>query len=216
MNLAAWSAFLAASLVCIATPGPDSLGVLGMGFSRGRRSALWFALGVGSGCLTHTLWASLGIAALVAASPALFSALKGLGALYLLWMAWGLWRSADSSPAHVERAGTTSSDATTLFRQGLLSNALNPKVMLFFIAFLPQFVSPSGLPIAAQLALFGSTFALMTTLAYSFLALGASRVSTTLRQRPWVERVINRLCAFLFAGLAARLLWPESTSSSRP
>ena len=81
--------YLVASLVCIASPGPDSLSVLSIGLARGRREAMQFALGVGTGCLTHTLWAALGVAAVVAASENLFTAIKLAGAAYLLWLGVG-------------------------------------------------------------------------------------------------------------------------------
>ena len=146
--------YLAASIVCIASPGPDSLTVLSLGLARGRREAMQFALGVGSGCLTHTLWAALGVAAVVAASQQLFIAIKLAGAAYLLWLGISALRSRGALAAGrlpSLGAARAARGGWQRYLNGFVSNSLNPKVMLFFIAFLPQFVDPALGPVSHQL-----------------------------------------------------------------
>lgn len=201
--------YIAASMVCIASPGPDSLTVLSLGLARGRRDAMQFALGVGTGCLTHTLWAALGVAALVAASEQLFTAIKLAGAAYLLWLGVGALRSrgalaagqlASTSDAQPGRRGWQR------FLNGFINNSLNPKVMLFFIAFLPQFVDPALGPVSHQMLQLGAGFALMTATSYVLLGAASGRVGELLRRRPGLALALDRAVGVLFIGLAARLV----------
>jgi threonine/homoserine/homoserine lactone efflux protein len=199
--------FCGAALLCIATPGPDSLGTIAMGAAMGPSAGRRFGLGVAAGAMTHTLWAALGISALIAASPALFTALKLLGAAYLLYLGVMAWR-APAAVVPAEGAPAPAGGASPFWR-GFVSNALNPKVALFFLAFVPPFVDVQGGPVFAQMLLLGSTFAAMTALAYGALGGVAGRVAAPLVQRPGVARLVQRVCGTLFVVLAARLLWPE-------
>lgn len=220
-------AYLVASAIVIATPGQDSLTVLSLGLVRGKREAMHFALGVGAGCLTHTLWAALGVGALVAASEQLFWLLKLAGAAYLLWLGIGALRSAAEHAlgAPPKRSAGGSSGPTAglpgapavpvrgraRFVQGLLSNSLNPKVMLFFIAFLPQFVDPAGAPVSFQLAELGAGFAAMTAVSYVALGAASARVGDLFLRRPALARALDRTVGVLFIGLAARLALDQRT-----
>ena len=177
MNIPHELAFLGAALLVIATPGPDSLNTLALGLARGRREGVAYALGVGTGCMTHTLWAVLGISALVAASAPAFNVIKWLGVLYLLWL--GVQALRDKGSMGVPGAGQAAMPAASLrarFMQGWLTNALNPKVMLFFLAFLPQFVDTSAGPVAGQLLWMGGVFTAITSVAYAALAWTAADV----------------------------------------
>lgn len=207
-------AYLVASAIVIATPGQDSLTVLSLGLARGKREAMQFALGVGAGCLTHTLWAALGVGALVAASGQLFALLKFAGAAYLLWLGIGALRSAGAHALGVP--GVPGVPALPVrgrarFVQGLLSNSLNPKVMLFFIAFLPQFVDPAGAPVSWQLAELGAGFAAMTAASYVALGAASARVGDLFLRKPSLARALDRTVGVLFIGLAARLALDQRT-----
>lgn len=215
-----WLPWLVASLLCIATPGTDSLGTLSMGLSRGRREGMSFGIGVGLGCLTHTLWAALGIAAVVAASAALFTAIKLAGAAYLLWLGVQCLREhggvrigdADAPvapPAVRARRALDSRLDVRIVRQGFVSNAVNPKVMLFFLAFIPQFVDPAAGPVWLQMTLFGTGFALLTGSVYALLGASAGRVGGWLRGHASAIAWMNRLTGVLFIALAARLALAE-------
>ena len=134
-------AFLGISVLITLAPGPDNLMVIGQSLARGPRAGLAFGLGCASGCLTHIAWATLGIAALVRASPGLFFAFKLAGAAWLLWLGIQALRSGGTlTPA----AGTPPRPWPRDIARGFVANALNPKVGLFFLAFLPQFTDPAG------------------------------------------------------------------------
>jgi threonine/homoserine/homoserine lactone efflux protein len=203
-------AFLLAALVVIASPGPDSLNSLALGLSRGRREGMAYALGVGMGCMTHTLWAVLGISAIVAASTVVFNAIKFAGVLYLLYL--GIQALRDQGQVRLPTGDDAPRPAGSLrerFMQGVLTNALNPKVMLFFLAFLPQFVDTAAGPVALQMLLMGATFTALTTVAYVGLAWSAGRVGERLLRRPGLTLWLNRCTGVLFIALAARLALAE-------
>jgi threonine/homoserine/homoserine lactone efflux protein len=206
MPLDLFLSFLVAALIVIASPGPDSLNSLAIGLARGRREGVAYALGVGVGCLTHTLWAMLGISAIVAASATLFAVVKWIGVAYLLWL--GVQSLCSSGRVAVADAADRGPPVSAMarFRQGLLTNALNPKVMLFFLAFLPQFVDPQrGLAVIWQLGLMGLTFTLVTAVAYSALAWSAGAVGARLARQPRIALWLERATGTVFIAMAARL-----------
>jgi threonine/homoserine/homoserine lactone efflux protein len=210
MPLDLYLSFLVAALIVIAAPGPDSLNSLAIGMSRGRREGVAYALGVGVGCLTHTLWAMLGISAVVAASATLFNVIKWAGVLYLAWLGVQALLSAGRTfVAQAVQAGR----ASQRFRQGLLTNALNPKVMLFFLAFLPQFVDPQhGVAVIWQLGLMGLTFTVITAIAYCALAAGAGAVGARLTRQPRIALCLERATGALFIAMALRLAFADRKS----
>jgi threonine/homoserine/homoserine lactone efflux protein len=208
MPLDLYLSYLVAALIVIAAPGPDSLNSLAIGIARGRREGVAYALGVGVGCLTHTIWAMLGISAIVAASATLFNAIKWIGVAYLVWLGVQSLRSKGSIAAmgNVPQRG----NAAQRFRQGVLTNALNPKVMLFFLAFLPQFVDPQrGAAVIWQLGLMGLTFTVITALAYSALAWSAGSVGARLVKQPRIALWLERATGIVFIAMAARLAYAE-------
>jgi threonine/homoserine/homoserine lactone efflux protein len=201
-----WPWFIA-SVVCIVTPGTDSIGTLSIGMARGGQRGAAFATGVGLGCMTHTVWAALGIAAVVATSETLFLLIKLAGAGYLIYL--GLQALRNRGGFDLSASSNGSSQTATLIRQGFISNALNPKVMLFFIAFIPQFVTSAGAPVWQQMLVLGSGFALLTTLAYVGLGLAAGKVGKHLMRQPAIAAWLNRLTGIAFIGLALRLAFAE-------
>ena len=210
MPLDLYLSYLVAALIVIAAPGPDSLNSLAIGLSRGRREGVAYALGVGVGCLTHTVWAMLGISAIVAASTALFNVIKWIGVAYLVWLGIQSLRSKGSLSAMTAAPDTAQHNAVQRFRQGVLTNALNPKVMLFFLAFLPQFVDPQhGAAVIWQLGLMGLTFTLITALAYSALAWSAGSVGARLVKQPRIALWLERATGIVFIAMAARLAFAE-------
>jgi threonine/homoserine/homoserine lactone efflux protein len=203
-------AFLGAAALVVATPGPDSLNTLALGLARGRREGVAYALGVGAGCMTHTLWAVLGISALVAASAPAFNLIKWLGVLYLLWL--GVQALRDKGPPRAAGAPMPAASLRGRFMQGWLTNALNPKVMLFFLAFLPQFVDPSAGPVAWQLLWMGGAFTAIASVAYAALAWVAGGLGEGFTARPGLARWLNRCTGGLFIALALRLALAERRS----
>jgi len=140
-------AFLPAAVLITLSPGPDNLMVLSLGIARGRRAGMVFGLGCALGCLSHTLLAALGISALLAATPWALQALKIAGGGYLIWLGWQALRSSGSTLQQAS-PNATSPSLSQLFGKGLIANAINPKVVLFFLAFLPQFIQ--GMPMCRR------------------------------------------------------------------
>lgn len=205
ISLAQIAGFLLAAALITFAPGPDNLSVLSLGLSRGRRAGIGFGLGCALGCFTHTIWATLGVTALIAASDTAFAALKFAGAAYLVWLGVQALKSPGAKFT-AEAEGTPPQEAMRPYvMRGFVANAINPKVALFFLAFLPQFVDPARGAAAAQTALLGTLFALQTVLIFGALGWYAGTVGGWLRGRPAVGRWLDRATGVLFIGLGIRL-----------
>jgi len=199
---------LAAALITLA-PGPDNLSVLSLGLSRGRHAGIGFGLGCALGCFTHTVWATLGVTALIAASETAFLALKMAGAAYLVWLGWQALRSAGANFTAEAGTGNDPTPLRAYLMRGFVANAINPKVALFFLAFLPQFIDPARGNVAVQTALLGTLFAVQTVLIFGALGWYAGSVGGWLRGRPAVGRWLDRATGVLFIGLGIRLALAE-------
>lgn len=191
-------AFIGGGLVVNLTPGQDVFFATASGIQGGPRAGVMAGLGVGLGALWHVALSALGLSALIAANPAALSAIKYAGAAYLLYIAWKSWRdSGEISAGKGQRTGWSA------FRKGALTNMLNPKPILFMLAFLPQFVNPSLGPVWQQILLLGTIFGLTGTLITAGYGYLAGRAGHAIGAR---MGLLNKLAAVLFAGLAARLI----------
>jgi threonine/homoserine/homoserine lactone efflux protein len=197
-------AFLATAVMLTATPGPDNLMVLSMGMSRGRRAGIAFGLGCALGCLSHTLLAVMGVSALVAASPVAFTALKVAGGAYLLWMGVQAWRHAGA--VRVGGKALAETPLRQLFVKGLIANAINPKVVLFFLSFLPQFVVAQQGPVAWQLGLLGVLFTAQAAVLFGLLGYFSGGIGAWLNRRPTAGQWLDRLAGTVFIGLGVRMI----------
>ncbi len=194
--------FLAASIAITAAPGPDNLQVLARGISQGRAAGLVAALGFAAGISFHTTLAALGVAALLKSSQVAFEIVKLAGAAYLIWIGIKAIRSKGLSSAH-ERP---SQPLTTVFRQSVIGNLLNPKVTLFFIVFLPQFVNPHGAQsVMLQMFELGGVFMLQTVVVFSVFGVAAGMIGAYLKRRPKVGLWLDRLAGATFIGLGIRV-----------
>lgn len=197
-------------LVVNATPGVDMALTLVCTLKGGMRDGLAAAAGICAGCSVHTLAAAFGLAALMATSATAFTAVKWAGAAYLVWLAIGMLRTglspAVAAPAGSSAAATAGSQA--LFRQGFLTNVTNPKVALFFLALLPQFIDAGALNKTAAFLFLGAWFVVQ---GFAFLALFVVLVAPLRRwqPRPAVTRGLHLAGGALFAWLAARLALVE-------
>lgn len=197
--------FAGAGLLLNVTPGPDILYILGRSLSQGRRAGVISALGIGTGCLVHVLAAALGLSALMLALPGAYDAVRYAGAAYLVWLGVKALRSS-AGALQVQAMAPVS--PRRIFWQGALTNALNPKVALFFLAFLPQFAAPERGPLAPQLLLLGAIFTVNGTLVCIGFALAAARLGDWLKRRFGVTRLLDRATGALFIALGLRLaLW---------
>jgi threonine/homoserine/homoserine lactone efflux protein len=198
------SAFLAVAAAITLAPGPDNLMVLSLGMARGRQQGVAFGLGCALGCLNHTLLAALGISALIAASPVAFTALKIAGGLYLLWLgAQSIRNARESQPS---RDAVPDASAARLLVKGLVANAINPKVILFFLAFLPQFVDAARGHAGWQIAQLGLLFTLETVVIFGALGWFAGGVGERLARHPGVGAWLDRVAGGVFVALGLRLL----------
>ncbi|MDR2239006.1 MAG: LysE family translocator [Zoogloeaceae bacterium] len=205
MSFAQIAGFLAAAVLITLTPGPDNLSVLSLGLSRGRRAGIGFGLGCALGCFTHTLWATLGVTALVAASETAFTLLKLAGAAYLVWLGIGALRSPGATLSAQAGDGRANDPMRPYLKRGFIANAINPKVALFFLAFLPQFVDPARGSATAQTALLGLLFAAQTVFIFGAIGWYAGALGGWLRGRPAISRWLDRATGALFIGLGIRL-----------
>jgi threonine/homoserine/homoserine lactone efflux protein len=198
--------FVTASLALIAVPGPDMIYVLTRGVSQGRAAALVSAVGVCSGIQVHTAFAALGLSAILAQSALAFSLVKYAGAAYLFYLGVRtmLEKKGFAAP---ERAGRAK--LSIVFRQGVLSNVLNPKVALFFLAFLPQFVDPAAGAVGLQMLGFGFAFTLMGLTVLSVVALTSGVLGERLRNSPPLANILRWLTGSVLVALGLRLAVPE-------
>ena len=204
--LAVFIAFALAGLALNIVPGADMTFIIASAARGGRRDGITAALGVGAGTLVHISGAVLGLSAILASSEAAFTAIKWIGAAYLVYLAISLLvsgNSADSQPVATHKSGWN------LFRAAILVNVLNPKVALFFLAFLPQFVDTRGSVPALQILCLGLWFDLVGTLVNSVIAIVAASTAERLRGIAWVKRAARYLAASAMAALALRLALAE-------
>ena len=197
------AAFIVAGLLLNLTPGPDVLYIVARSTSQGRWAGIVSALGVGAGCLVHIAAAALGLSALMMKLPVVYQVVRWGGALYLVWLGVRAWRQ----PGGIgELGGLSRQPLPRIFAQGLITNALNPKVALFFVAFLPQFTDPARGGLALQFVLLGLLFDVNGTLVNIGYAVLASRLGDWLRTRYRATRLLHRLTGGLFVGLGVRLM----------
>ena len=202
--------FTVAVFVLNATPGVDMLYTVSRTLTGGWRAGVVATLGVCAGCVVHTLAAAFGLAALMAVSAWAFSFVKWAGAAYLVWLGIGMLREAArrvDTPA-AERALLAPASLAAVFRQGLLTNVLNPKVALFFLAFLPQFIAPdSDHKTLAFLAL--GAWSIVQGMLFLFAIVAVTASLRRLGGSPRLTRWLNAAGGVLFLGLAARLAQAE-------
>ena len=183
-ELSKWIAFGVATLILNLTPGPDMMYVVARSVGQGRRAGVVSALGIGAGILVHTLGAALGIAALLRAWPFGYEIVRYAGAAYLIYLGVRLLvqRRAASPTRAITPGQLAAEPLAVIFRQGVITNVLNPKVALFFLAFLPQFVSPAKGAVGLQMAALGLYFNFSGTLVNLGVALAAGLAGDFLRR----------------------------------
>jgi threonine/homoserine/homoserine lactone efflux protein len=195
--------YVVASLALILTPGQDMIYVIGRSLAQGRIAGLCSAIGVIIGILVHTALAAVGVGAILQASEALFTALKLAGAAYLVYL--GARMMLTREMAIDASAGGGRGSRLRLVLQGVLSNVTNPKIILFFFAFLPQFVDPASAHPTRDLAFLGVLYALLGLPVKCGVALIAARLSDRMRRKPAALVWMNRACGAVLVALGARL-----------
>jgi len=198
--------FLAASALLTIAPGPDIVYVLTRAIAQGPRAGVAAALGFATGCIFHTLLAALGIAALIRSSDLAFNAVRYAGAAYLAWI--GIQALRHRASFSVQGAG----DARALgviYRQSVLGNMMNPKVTLFFLAFLPQFVDAGAGHVGLQMALLGAIFMVQTAIIFGAVAMFSGWIGGWIRRKPVVGERLNVFAGLTFIALGIRVALPR-------
>lgn len=198
--------FFTASLVVILSPGPDNILVLTRGISQGRKAAMISAAGASVGLICHSLFAAAGLSALLAQSVVAFSVVKYAGAAYLIYLGVKTLMSRDAFAVSGEE-GTVR--LRSVFVQGIASNVMNPKIAVFFLAYLPQFADPKAGSMAPQLLLLGLAFASCTWIIFSALGYFSGSLGDLLARRPRFSNVLRWLTGGVFVALGFRLALPE-------
>lgn len=198
MSIEHWLAFVAASAILLAIPGPTVLLVISYALGHGRKAATATVAGVALGDFTAMTASMLGLGALLAASATIFTALKWIGAAYLIYLGIKLWRAPVSDNSDASNATANKERPFRIFLHTYAVTALNPKSIIFFVAFLPQFLDASK-PIAFQIMVFETTFLVLVTLNAALYGLTASMARKTIR-KPSVQRVVNRTGGSLMIG----------------
>lgn len=198
--------FFSAAVALGVAPGPDNLFVLTQSALYGRLAGLIVTLGLCTGLIVHTLAVALGVAAVFQTSELAFSVLKVLGATYLVYLAFLAFRTGSQDTFNGKTPRLTHG---ALYRRGIVMNVTNPKVALFFLAFLPQFADPQRGSVPVQILMFGALFIVATVLVFGAVALGGGLLGGLLRRSPGTQVWLNRMAGIVFVGLAVRLAFAE-------
>ena len=203
MNAESLTTFILASTLLSLAPGPDNIFVLTQSALYGRKSGIIITLGLCSGLIVHTTAVALGVAAIFMVSTVAFTALKLIGAAYLLYLAWQALKASAQPLSSV--SATAIPGHLALYRRGIVMNLSNPKVAIFFLAFLPQFTDPSTGNMTFQLFLLGIVFILVALVVFSAIACLAGLIAELFKRSVKAQVILNRISALVFAGLAVRL-----------
>jgi threonine/homoserine/homoserine lactone efflux protein len=205
MELSILLAFTVASALISLAPGPDMMFIIANGIARGRRAGVIAALGMSTGIAIHTVAAAAGLGALLAAAPAVLDVMRVLGAVFLVYLAVVTWRASRKAAAAVETPVPQRS-LRRMYTMAVLTNLSNPKVILFYLAFFPQFISQDGWPAWAQFLLLGAILICVGLSIDATVGFLAGALSEFLVRRPAIRRWMDRVSAAIFGALAVRLV----------
>jgi threonine/homoserine/homoserine lactone efflux protein len=194
--------FLLTSVVIILTPGQDMILVMSRSITQGQKAGIMTAFGVSVGLLGHTLLATLGLGALLLASEFLFNIIKFIGAGYLIYIGYQLLKSKEHT---IDIKNLQKVSYKKMFMQGALSNIMNPKIVIFYFSYLPQFVIPNSGNEAMQLFILGFTFAILTFIIKAPIGYISGLLSFWIKTRPMILRYIHRTSGIILIGLGLKL-----------
>ncbi len=206
LSIETFSAFFLASTLLAIAPGPDNVFVLTQSALHGKLSGLVVVFGLCTGLLVHTAAVAFGVAVIFQASTLAFTLLKIIGAGYLVYLAWQIVRA---TPEQIRMQSDQQKCLGTLYRRGIIMNVTNPKVSIFFLAFLPQFADPGRGPISLQMVALGGIFITATILVFGAMALIGGALGEWLNRSERAQRVMNWTAGTIFVGLALKLVTAE-------
>lgn len=210
-SLLHWTTFLTAAFLLNMSPGPDFAFILAQTMRGGRRAGFMAMFGIWTGAFGHVLMAALGLSAILASSVVAFTLIKWIGAAYLVWLGVSafLSKADDGGKAGGGEAPLPALDAVSIYRQGVLVALLNPKVGIFFLAFLPQFVVPGAGPTSLQLLLHGTLIIVMAAMIEPILVLAGDGITGKLKQNRKLGQWLERGLGAVFVALGIRLVLLE-------
>ncbi|MBN2752760.1 MAG: LysE family translocator [Rhodospirillaceae bacterium] len=206
MDWLLYGTFIAAAFALAITPGPDLIYVIARSLAQGQNAGLLATLGIAAAMVVHVTLITLGLSRLFLTLPWAYAGIKIAGALYLTYLAIQAFRSG-----HAHHLALAAARPWVILRQAALSCLLNPKLAVFFIAFLPQFTTPTAGPITPQLFILGATFAIIGLTVLATTALACGPIGRTLARHPTIQVWQSRLTGTLLAALAIRLAWPDAS-----
>ena len=203
MDLSTFLYFLVASVLLTIAPGPDIMYLLAKSLADGARSGIALAFGLCTGLIFHTTLVIIGVAAVIQQSPTAFAVLKYAGAAYLLYLAWGVFHAQGDL-----KLNTVNKSASyfKLYRRGVIMNVLNPKVLLFFLAFLPQFVNLNSDSVSLQIAFLGFIFGLQTLIVFSLVAVCAGKVRDYILNIKNFNKIMGYVQGIVLIGISLALI----------
>jgi RhtB (resistance to homoserine/threonine) family protein len=205
LGITGFAFFLLAVFLLNVTPGPDTAYIVGRSVAQGRGAGVVSALGISAGCIVHTLACAFGLTAILAASATAFTVVKIVGAIYLIYLGVRLIFAKQEDAAETQQIGIAPKSLHQLFTQGFVTNVLNPKVVLFFVSFFPQFVSADSQHKTLAFLTLGLVFIAMSTVWNSFVAWIAGSVTARFSGKPGVKKWLDRGVGSAFVGLGIKL-----------
>lgn len=198
--------FLGAAIVLTIMPGPDNLFTLAQSIAKGKNAGIFTTLGLCTGLLVHITAATIGISAVIYKSAFAFTIVKYAGAAYLLFLAFKSFRDKTSS---LDLHNEDTLDYKSLYKKGVIMNLLNPKVSLFFLAFLPQFINYENGHVSIQMLVYGILFLVQTLVVFSLISLFAGKVGYFLRKNPTFSKKINYIQGSLFTLIGLKIAFSQ-------
>ncbi len=198
--------FITASTLLALAPGPDNIFVLTQSMIKGAKPGIFVTLGLCSGLVFHTSAVALGVAAIFQTSVVAFNILKLVGAAYLLYLAYMSFTSNSKSSVQANKEDLS---LFKLYKRGIIMNITNPKVSIFFLAFLPQFTNPSTGSVTLQIFILGAIFMVCALVVFSSIALVAGKLGNWFNRSQNAENILNKVAGTVFAGLALKLAMSE-------
>lgn len=199
-----FSVFIITGIILNLTPGADTMYILGNSMSNGKKAGIMSALGISTGCIVHTILAALGLSVILAKSALAFNIIKYLGAAYLVYL--GIRSFMSKSSLLIHNDDNEKSSFKNIYFQGIITNVLNPKVALFFLAFLPQFINPNNTYGALPFLLLGCTFIITGTIWCIILAIFSSYLTGKISEKVGLANSLNKISGIIFVGLGLNLL----------
>ncbi|MTK12439.1 MAG: LysE family translocator [Clostridiaceae bacterium] len=205
-----FSVFIITGIILNLTPGADTMYILGNSMSNGKKAGIMSALGISTGCIVHTILAALGLSVILAKSALAFNIIKYLGAAYLVYL--GIRSFMSKSSLLIHNGDNEKSSFKNIYFQGIITNVLNPKVALFFLAFLPQFINPNNTYGALPFLLLGCTFIITGTIWCIILAVFSSYLTGKISEKVGLANSLNKISGIIFVGLGLNLLRAKLSS----